>query len=413
MTYYRFLFGCIVLLSSYGCVTITSSLSNENADRLLDATYYVLIHEDRLTADHIKESKYERKRGLIHQMMEAKSYKNMLNQIKPLADKVSDLDFKTEFINNLKSKLDFVDPKKFVLVTTPIENENDVYSLIESSPTNSVVLIMADYELDYGYKSYTVDVTLSVWDKNVTRPLFETFGYYNSKPVSFDHSESYIDKILPIWIGNNQNEFRRVYKEGLIESVDMVFRILAERHEYSKLDNYDTYEFFNYSTKTRVSGKILFSDDMDRKLVLDYFGAYHSIPTEITYSLLSEKIEKIPGKNGRLYVFCPLDACKRDVQPTLIIDGKRAGYIYKQGFFYKDLTPGEHTITFGYDDDRFLASVIKSQIESTGPVSLNVNENQHYYLRFNHPAMLPGYGAQMMSRENALAEISQLQYKGN
>jgi hypothetical protein len=193
----------------------------------------------------------------------------------------------------------------------------------------------------------------------------------------------------------------------------MIHRILSERNEYSKLENYDTYGFYNYSTKTNLSGKVLFSDDMHRKLVIDYFGRYHSIPTRETYSVLSEQLKKMPGDNGRLYLFCPEDACKLVVQPTLFINNNRVGYIYKQGFFYVDLKPGNHTLTFDYEGDRPLSSLIKSQVQSAGPLTVNIEKNKHYYVRFNHPGWVSvGYGAKEVSEDEALTEIENLQYKG-
>ncbi|MES9852027.1 MAG: hypothetical protein ABW170_09375 [Candidatus Thiodiazotropha sp. L084R] len=322
-----------LVLSSYGCATVNNRLSDENAGRLLDSTYYVIIHHDQIVADHIKESKYEHKGGLIQGLVDSKNYKKMLGAIKPLSDRVGDLDFRNDFIDQLKKKLDFIDPSKIILVSTPINDEDDVLSLVESAPTDSVVLISAASKLEYGYRAYTVNVELSLWDKDITRPLYETLAYYNSHPVSFDHSGKYAERVLPIWISNNQKKYRDAYKEGLPESVNMVYKILSENNEYSKLEHYDTYDFYNYSTKTNVSGKILFSDNDYRKLAIDYYGNYHSVPTRKTYSSLSNKLDKVRSGNGRLFVYCPVDDCKLSNQATLIVDGRKAGYIYKEGFF--------------------------------------------------------------------------------
>ena len=410
MNYYRYLVVFALLLGSYGCST-NNRLSDDNASRLLDSTYYVITHHDQITADHIRASKYEHNGGLIQAFIDSKNYKKMLTTIKPLADKVSDLNFRKDFTDKLKLKLDFIDPNKIKLVTTPIKNENDIYSLVESAPTESVVLILANNKMEYGYKTYMVNVTLSLWDKKILRPLFETSAYYNSHPVSFDHSSSAAERILPIWISDDQRRYRDAYKEGLSESVNMVYKLLSERHEYSKLENYDTYDFYNYATKLSSWGKVLFSDDIHRKLIIDTSGSYHSVPTRETYSTLNKKPEKSLGDNGRLYVYCPVDACKLDIQPTMFIDGKKVGYIYKEGFFYSDLAPGNHTVTFDYNEDRLLSSVIKNQIKSAGPISVDIEKSQHYYLRFNHPGWTSGYSARIVSKENAISEISELQLK--
>ncbi|MES9852026.1 MAG: hypothetical protein ABW170_09370 [Candidatus Thiodiazotropha sp. L084R] len=80
-----------------------------------------------------------------------------------------------------------------------------------------------------------------------------------------------------------------------------------------------------------------------------------------------------------------------------------------------DLKPGKHTITFDYDGNEGALGlgIIKSQIESAGPLTINIENNMQYYLRFNHPGWVSiGYGAKIVNKEIAIDEIKDLQYNG-
>ncbi|MES9940255.1 MAG: hypothetical protein ABW104_14330 [Candidatus Thiodiazotropha sp. 6PLUC2] len=121
---------------------------------------------------------------------------------------------------------------------------------------------------------------------------------------------------MPIWIGNNQAKYRQAYDEGIKESVKLIDRILTERLDYNKLNNEDSYIFYSYSEKKNVRGKVLFTDDIYRKIVMGMFGNYYSIPTkEPTYKTLADKLSKIPSNMARVFIYCAVGDCELVIQP--------------------------------------------------------------------------------------------------
>jgi hypothetical protein len=351
--------------------------------------------------------------GLLGAFQASKEYKLMLKELRPLINNVNDLDFSSDFVSTLRDALVFTRPKNIILTTTLIKNENDIKTLIKSSPTETAILIQTIYKLDYSYTTFTINSDLSVWNKKSPKPLHKSKIVYSSKPVTFDHSLFVRSRALPLWIANGGENYRIARKEGISKSADLVNTSLTENEDLRVINN--EYTFYDYTDQKVKHGRLLNSDRHGRPVIRKGSNDYYSIPSaEPTYASIYKKIKAIPEGKSRLYVFRPAGGSW--YQPDLVINGKKYNPVYIEGFYYVDLLPGKYTLTLDQDsNDTALSKSLVRNLKNVKPLAVNLVDNQEYYLKFAfHPGLFGHkFDFEIVPRDIAVNSINNMQYKGD
>ncbi|MES9992644.1 MAG: hypothetical protein ABW098_11855 [Candidatus Thiodiazotropha sp.] len=420
MKFTSYLLLVSLLFLQGGCETTKTTLKEEYADSIFDTTFFVIIPQDQIIITKYDNNVYKPSNpGIIANLITAyessKSYKRMLKTIRPLAARVRDLDFGQDYINELKNRLLFTNPNNISYVENPPKNAEEFTTLINSAPTSTVVILETDYTLDVNYSTFSVNTILSYWDKTKSNPIYKTDISYISKPVSLDHSKQAADRALPLWVKDKQRHYRASYRQGIEETANLIATALTERYDYQKLANHEMYTFHDYLNQEIKTGKVLFASVLNQMHILDRNGVYYSITArDMTYDKLSADFSETSSESGRVYIYCPAEECILHIQPTLYVDDKKYGYIYRRGFFYLDLPPGKHTLTFDYDGPDPLGNIIKSQVRSAGPLEIDVKNGKDYHVMIRHPGWTTiGYNAEIVTKETALPDINYLQYTGS
>lgn len=327
----------LLLLS--GCETVNTTLKDEHADSIFDTTFFVIIPQNQIIVSQYDHKIPQNNQfGFIGVFVEkfarTMEYRSMLNSIKPLSSKVADLDFQKVYINELKSRLLFTNPDHIILVEKPPQYAAEFDQLIKSAPTSSVVILEADYTLDINYSTFSVNTILSYWNKTQSNPLYKTRLSYLSKPISLDHSRKADERVIPLWVKNKQSHYRSSFKQGIEESASLVATSLTKRYEYEKLTNNEMYTFYDYLNQELITGKVIFTNVLKQKHILNQYGVYYSIATrDPSYEQLSDKIVDSLSEKARVFVYCPIGKCNLRIRPTLYIDGNKHKYVYSKGFF--------------------------------------------------------------------------------
>lgn len=378
------LFIFIFSLSLIGCATtpVERSLDEGHVTTIRNANVYVFIPQDKVLGTVVRTDTGGQF-GLIGSILDSyetsKTYRRMLQTVKPIQDAIANMNFRRDYIEALKNSEIFRNANDIKLVTKVPQSREERLALAKSANGRPAVMIDVEYLFDVSYKTLLVSNKLELWQKTEKRPVYYMTTSYQSHPVSRSNSRNTWEQAVKLWSKSRGSLYRQYHSQGIRESMRMLKTAVLERPSSLPLPEKEPYVFTDYSSRYHHSnkGKILKSA-ANRVMVIDKKGDYFSVSNGQTYASAHRTFVRPPAGKGRVFFY---RASKKDVaiiEPDILLNNKKIGQFVHGTFLYKDLRPGTYTVSLVYTGKDPTASLARSKMSKVKPVKLNIKQGLHY-----------------------------------
>jgi hypothetical protein len=226
--------------------------------------------------------------------------------VKPINNRVGDLDFKKDLVHKLQEKCIFTTPERIVITDKKPEYDADLLKLITEFDNDSpTIVISAGYGFDSNYRVLIIDTAISLWLDKYDTPAYTTRTSYYSPPIT-PFIKAYIptfgdalllrlkDKIaekvhkpnISLWSNKRASIYRKYYAEGIEETAKMIVNALSIEHSTQSINKKRIATYIDYhipqfndhrgQRDTSSEGRIL-EEENNRMLLLSGNGSLSSV----------------------------------------------------------------------------------------------------------------------------------------
>jgi hypothetical protein len=349
-----------------------------------DATVYVVLPQETIDAEVTPVSMDGS--GLMVRAAndyEAAKTRRMVDaNLAGLRKSTTASDFRGKYVDALQRTGLFAADRVRVIKTAP-QSEEELARLVKGSPTQKVVVILAEHYLDAWYRVLFVRSQLRLYSKGQEAPTSAARVIYYSRPITPEIESPITGRFASLWTRDGAKNFHAALNEGIDENMYMLTRGLeAQAAVPTRARGTVGYYDWEEQRAIKVEGSVL-APKGNRAVVLDSKGKLLSVPTGPTYASAGEANRSLSTGKGRVYVFTAGDSNAVGVDPTVKIDGKTIGVAGRETYIAVELAAGAHQVTLTYEGTQPGSGIARTQMEEVRPVNLTVNGGERYYLRFS------------------------------
>lgn len=392
----------ISLLSACVSIPVEKAVDQKYADEIRNAVVYVIVPQDRLVAATFvpQVNMGGIIPGLLNELEASNANQAMINSLGPLYKVTKSLNFREDFLNSLKASKIFFSSKNIKLITEKPAYHEDRLKLVRKAQGRPVVILDISYTLDITYRTLLINSEANLYTKLSEYEVKIFDSSYQSSPIHYDYSFYSSLTAQKLWPENNAAKYKKYYKEGIKDTISMLKTAIIKRPSNLFKPGDIVSDFYDTTTNAMrmIKAKKL-SARKNRSIVLSEDGTYYSKPTGPTFKSSNIRKSKKSSQLARVYFYRTAGDDYAPIQPDILVSNKKVGkYIYGT-YSYADLKPGLHTIKLVFTDDVPGSSVAQSQISDIKPISLNIQKNKEYFVRFF------GYKG-LFTDDDALKEVS-------
>jgi hypothetical protein len=315
---YRLCFISIILISIAGCATSPERPFTENnyTDAVLDADILVMVSQGQILGT-VNEASVDQTTinienqyggpfgifigGLLDAYMTSKDIQRMNELVKPVQQRVVDLDFRKDLVHALREKCIFTTPERITLVNETPEQKEDVLKLIKKAGNTPTIVVSARYAFNANYRVFMIDAAVSIWLDKLDAPVYSANTSYYSPPITpfkktyspslgtafgkallLQAKEDIEEKLyvpnISLWADDNAAKYRQYYSEGIDESANLIVYALLNKQDRLSVEEKKIAPFvdFHRLQKNVREGRLIKSEN-NREMILTANGAFSSV----------------------------------------------------------------------------------------------------------------------------------------
>jgi hypothetical protein len=376
----------VSMLAAVTCLAHEGTVNAEELELIRKAKVYVIVPQDKVLAG-FTESRAGKDYGLIGFAIDVISTKGMLDKmhetLRPIQQASSDLDFRRDFLAQLKG-LGIFDASRIELLTIAPESKSERRKLTTTEVGGEpVVLLDAEYQFAQAtYRTLTVELTLTLWSEGKKKPLHTNGISHVSVPVTLSQTWDLAPVSTPLWAEDRGRRYRAAYAEGIAGSIDLLRKVLESSSPRAGSTTETRVNYCDGALRTVERGYVI--EETAERVVLfdDVPMTMRSLPIVPTFAARQADIKPVRSSAARVYFYRPLDSGVLFVEPSVYGNGSKFGDLPAATYASIDVPPGKYSFRVKYDGDAPSAGIARSQMEQISPVEIDVQAGNEYFIQF-------------------------------
>jgi hypothetical protein len=372
------------MLAAVTCQAHDGTVNAEELELIRKAKVIVIVPQDKVLAG-FTESRAGKDYGLIGFAIDVFQTKGMLDKmheaLKPVQQASSDLDFRRDFLAQLKG-LGIFDSSRIEVISKAPESKSQRLKLTEAGG-EPVVLIDAEYQFAQDtYRTLIVELTMTLWADGKKKPLHTNGISHISVPVNLSQAWDIGPISMPLWARDGARRYRAAYAEGIAGSIDLLGKLMGTTLPPRGSPTETRINYCDLTLKNVQRGFVI--EEADERVVLfdDVGMTMRSLPVVPTFAKRQADMRPVKDSAARVYFYRPADSGVYFIEPSVYASGSKLGELPVATYASIDVPPGNYSFRVKYDGDAPSAGIARSQMDQIAPVTLDVQAGNEYFIQF-------------------------------